>query len=401
VGNFIGFIIILFFVAALLRVDFFFSLLYLFLAIFILSHLWSRRVMQKLRPSRQMPPRAFWGDKVEVVLKLENQSRLPIPWLMFHEVFPLTLSSPSFFREVVSLPGKESYENRYTLTARKRGYYHIGPLTLSTGDMLGLRPDMTGQLGADSLIVYPRIVPILRLTLPTFSPHLALPTSVPLFQDPARPIGVRAYTPGDNPRHIHWTATAATNQVLVKQFQPAIARDNAIFLNLSRSDYVERGSPDTAIELAITVAASLANHMVIVEKLPVGLVVRALDPLIEKVQTFHIPPRKGRGHLMEILDVLARAQSLVEDQTFLETIRREAVHLSWGTTIIVITGVPSDNLAQTLLFLKKSGLQVALVLISPREVIYRQKREESMPNLKVPIFKIQHEKDIEAWTPIT
>jgi len=399
-GNFIVFIIVLFIIAALLRVDFFFTLLYLFLSIFILSHLWSKRVMQNLHVSREMQPRAFWGDKIEVVVKLENRSRLPIPWLLFHEVYPLILASPSFYREVVSLPGKQSHQTRYTLNARKRGYYNIGPLTISTGDMLGFRPDMTGDLEASSLIVYPRIVPILRLGLPTYSPQVALPTPVPLFQDPARPIGVRAYTPGDNPRHIHWTATAASNQMLVKQFQPAIARDNAIFLNLSRSDYAEHGYPGTAIELAITVAASLANHMTIIEELPVGLTTRALDPLTEQTQSFNIPPRKGRGHLMEILDILARVQGIAEDHTFFETIRREAVHLSWGTTIIVITSVPSEELAHILLFLKRSGFQVALVIISPREMIYRQKREEPVPNLNVPIFKIQNDKDIEAWTPI-
>ena len=230
-GNFIVFIIALFIVAALLRVDFFFTLLYLFLGIFILSHLWSKRTMRNLRLTREMQPRAFWGDKVKVVVKLENQGRLPVPWLLLHEVYPVTLASPSFYREVVSLAGKQSHQARYTLNARKRGYYTIGPLTISTGDMLGLRPEMTGNLEANSLIVYPRIVPILRLDLPTYSPQVALPTSVPLFQDPARPIGIRTYTPGDNPRHIHWTATAATNQMQVKQFQPAIARDNAIFLH--------------------------------------------------------------------------------------------------------------------------------------------------------------------------
>jgi len=400
-GNFIVFIIVLFIVAALLRVDFFFTLLYLFLGIFILSHLWSKQAMRNLRLTREMQPRAFWGDKVKVVVKLKNQGRLPVPWLLLHEVYPVALSSPSFHREVVSLAGKQSHQTRYTLNARKRGYYSIGPLTVSTGDMLGLRPEMTGSLEANSLIVYPRIVPILRLNLPTYSPQVALPTPVPLFQDPARPIGIRAYTPGDNPRHIHWTATATTNQLQVRQFQPAIARDNAIFLNLSRSDYAEHGYPDTAIELAITVAASLANHMTIVEGLPVGLITRALDPLTEQAQSFNIPPRKGRGHLMEILDILARAQSVEEDHTFLETIRREAVHLAWGTTIIVITRSQSNQLAQILLFLKRSGFQVALVLVSPREMVYRQKREELVPNLKIPVFKIRDEKDIEAWTPIT
>ncbi len=398
-SSFIVFIIILFILAALLRVDFFFTILYLFIGIFILSRFWSGHVLKSLRVKREMQPRAFLGDHIEVVLTLKNQSRLPIPWLMLYEVFPPTLAIPSFFRKVITMRGKSEYLLRYTLSAQKRGYYQVGPLSLSTGDLLSLRRELTSRLEPNALIVYPKIVTIARLSLPTHSPQVTLPTVMPLFQDPARPIGVRGYTPGDNPRHIHWTATASTGQMLVKQFEPAIARDNAIFLNLSRPDYVDRGHPETAIELAITVAASLANHMINIEDLPVGLVTTGMDPLAQTEQSFDIPPRKGRGHLMEILDVLARILPAGEEDDFLETVRRGIVRLSWGTTVIVITSTPSTELAQTLLLLKQAGLRVAVVFIDPKQMMHRQKREDPMPAVNVPVFRVQTEKDIEAWTP--
>jgi uncharacterized protein (DUF58 family) len=398
-GNFIYFILILFVLAALFRIDFFFTILYLFVGIYILSHLWSSRVIKRLAISRKMQQRAFLGDRVTVTLDLKNHSRLPIPWLMIHEVFPLTLSSPSFYRQVITLDSRDSHTTQYTLRARKRGYYLIGPTTFHTGDLLGLRRLQNGRLEADYLIVYPRIVPISRLVLLTHSPQVVLPTSIPLFQDPARPIGVRNYTPGDNPRHIHWTATAATGQMLVKQFQPAIARDNAIFLNLSRPDYAERGYPDPAIELAIVVAASLANHMAIIEELPVGLVTTALDPLIGRPQQFKLPPQKGRDHLMQILEILARVQATETDAHFLDTIRQETVHLSWGTTVIVVTSHQSEELAKTLLLLKRSGLRITLVLVDPPRP-HGWTQEETIEELELPIFKIRQDKDIEVWSPM-
>jgi uncharacterized protein (DUF58 family) len=396
--KFIPFILLLFILAALLRIDFFFTILYLFVGVYILSHLWLRRVFSQLEIARTLQQRAFLDEKVPVTLKLKNQSRLPILWLMLHEVFPVTLSSPPFFRQVITLEGKASHTVHYSLTARKRGYYQIGPLTLHGGDLLGLRQAQTYTLEADELIVYPKIVSISRLTLPTHSPQVILPTPMPLFQDPARPIGVRDYTPGDNPRHIHWTATAATGQMLVKQFQPAIARDNAIFLNLSRPDYARRGHPESAIELAITVAASLANHIAIFEELPIGLITTALDPLAGCQQQYKLPPRKGRDYLIQILEVLARVQLAETDTHFLEDVRREAVHLSWGTTIIVITSDQSEELSTMLLFLKRSGFQVALVLVDPVRA-YRKMREEPIKSLDLPIFKIRQEKDIEVWSP--
>lgn len=394
-GNFIIFILALFALAALLRIDFFFSILYLFVGVYVLSHIWSRRMLKNLRISRMLPQRAFLGDRVTVTLKLENLSRLPIPWLLLSETLPITLSSPPFVREVITLDGKASYSLPYALHARQRGYYLIGPLTLQTGDLLGFKRQLSASFAPDYLIIYPKIVPIAQLGLPTHSPQVVLATPVPLFQDPTRLIGVRDYNPGDNPRHIHWPATATTGQILVKQFQPAIARDNAIFLNLDRADYAQHGYPDPAIELAIVVAASLANHMLGFEKLPVGLTTTAIDPLTQSQQSFQLPPHKGRGQLIQILEILARVQAATPTQ-FLERLRQEAVHLSWGTTIIVITSGESEELLETLLLLKRSGFQPTLVLVQPPG--RRLSRLKQTQKLDVPVFRIQREKEVEVWS---
>lgn len=393
-GNFIIFILALFVLAALLRIDFFFSILYLFASVYIIAHFWSRRILQRVQVSRRLERRAFLGDHVTVTLTVENLSRLPVPWLLLNESLPITLTSPPFRQEVITLGGRASHQLQYTLLARQRGYYPVGPLLLQTGDLLGFKRQLNSTFVADYLIVYPKIVPIAELGLPTHSPQVTLPTQVPLFQDPARITGVRPYNPGDNPRHIHWPATAATGEILVKQFQPAIARDNAIFLNMDRADYARFSYPDPAIELAITVAASLANHMLGFEKLPVGLATTAFDPLHDAQQSFYLPPRKGRDQLTQILEVLARVQSATDLQ-FLERLRQEAVHLSWGTTLMVITGGESAELLETLLLLKRSGFQPTLVLVQPPGRL--QTRLESVHNLNLPVYRIQREKEIEIW----
>jgi uncharacterized protein (DUF58 family) len=300
---------------------------------------------------------------------------------------------------VVTLKGQARHTTTYNLTTHKRGYYKIGPLNLQTGDILGLRKELNGNFKADYLIVYPRIVPVTKLGFPAHSPQVILPTPVPLFQDPARMMGVRNYVQGDNPRHIHWSATAATGQMLVKQFQPAIARDNALFLNLDRTDYAQQGYPDTAVELAIVVAASLANHIVGVENLPVGLSTTGLDPLTEQRQTFSLLPNKGRGQLMQILEILARLQA-IEETDFLAKVRRVAVHLAWGTTLIIITSHTTPLLQETLLLLKQSGFKVTLVLVNPpRTRALAQPPVEAAGELTLPVFKIQRERDIEVWAP--
>jgi uncharacterized protein (DUF58 family) len=395
VGNFIIFILALFALAALLRIDFFFSILYLFVGVYALTHFWSRRMLKNVRVGRRLTQRAFLGDHITVTVTLENLSRLPIPWLLLSESLPVALISPPFRREVTTLGGKACHSLSYTLLARQRGYYLVGPLTLQAGDLLGLKRHLSGKFEPDYLIIYPKIIPIAELGLPAHSPQVVLPTPTPLFQDPARITGVRPYHPGDNPRHIHWPATSATGQILIKQFQPAIARDNAIFLNLDRDDYARHGYPDPGLELAITVAASLASHMLTFEKLPVGLNTTALDPLSQDQQSFQLPPRKGRAQLLQILEVLARVQAGMNTQ-FLNRLRQAAVHFSWGTTIIVITSGESEELLETLLFLKRSGFQSTLVLVQPPG--RRLTRLEQIRHLNMPIYRIQREKEIEGWS---
>jgi uncharacterized protein (DUF58 family) len=395
-GHFIPFIIILFILAALLRIDFFFTILYLFIGIYLFSRFWTRRTLKKLKISRNFEHRAYLGEQLTVTLTIQNLSRLPVLWLFINESLSIVLASPPFFREVISLGGQAAYTLHYKLAARRRGYYRIGPLSFETGDLLGINRRVTGQFGEDYLVVYPKILPISQLGLPTHSPQVVLPTPVPLFQDSSRLIGARGYIPGDNPRHIHWPATATSGQLLVKQFQTAIARENAIFLNLDRADYGRPGQAAVAIELAIVAAASLAHHISVVETLPVGLLTTGFDPLLERPQTFQIYPNKGQGHLMQILEVLARVES-IDDAIFLKSLRQAALHLSWGTTITVITGSQTEAVLDTLLLLKRAGFKVVLVLVQPAAYIYS--RTQPVEGLGIPTFLIEREKDIEVWLP--
>ncbi len=126
--------------------------------------------LKQLKIQRRLEQRVFLGERVTVTLELENQSRLPIPWLLLNETFSTVLSSPPFFRQVISLGSKAKQNLHYTLTARRRGYYSIGPLSLETGDLLGINRNLAGRFEADYLLVYPKIVPVAQLGLPTHSP---------------------------------------------------------------------------------------------------------------------------------------------------------------------------------------------------------------------------------------
>lgn len=239
-------------IAALLRIDFYFTVLYLLIMVYVFSHWWVRSVSKALRLTRTFADHAFWGDHVTVRLQVSNTGWLPITWLALHESLPVQLAAPNGYRRVFGMGphGRQQFE--YTLFCNRRGLYEVGPLSLETGDVLGVAQPRHLQLAAQRFVVYPEIVPLPALGLPTYSPLVALPARSPLFEDPTRVMGVRDYYAGDSPRRMHWTATAAAGRLLVKRYQPSIARETLICLDLDRDGYGQR-QRYTASELAIVI----------------------------------------------------------------------------------------------------------------------------------------------------
>jgi uncharacterized protein (DUF58 family) len=396
-SNFVPFLLILFLVAIILRIDFFFTVVYLLFAVYLLSRLWTRRMVDRLEVKRRFIDHAFPGEEVGVDVTLHNAGWLPIPWLEAHESLPVDLTAPPFHREVISLDPRQRHQFHYTLNCRRRGYYPIGPLMMQTGDLLGILGRKRAEVAAEHVIIYPRVVPLQQLGLPTRSPLAALPAPAPLFEDPTRVMGVRDYQRGDSPRRIHWTATASVGRLLVKRYQPAIARETLICLDLDEKNYGRR-QRYTATELAIVVAASIANHIITREKLPAGLSTEAWDPLLDGRTRFSLPPRSERGHLMNLLEVLARVQ-ITNVTPLADLLRQESVYLPWGATLTVITGRESQALFETLVYLRRTGFAVALILVQPSRPSTGLQGQADL--LGVPVHRVWKEQDLEhdleAW----
>ncbi len=120
--NFAPFLLFLFVIAAILRIDFFFSIAYLFFAVYLLSRLWTQRTTEPLRVERRFVDHAFPGDKVAVDVTVHNTSWLPAPWLQVHESLPVDLATQPFRARVTTLTPRERYPFHSTLNGRQRGY---------------------------------------------------------------------------------------------------------------------------------------------------------------------------------------------------------------------------------------------------------------------------------------
>jgi uncharacterized protein (DUF58 family) len=379
-------------VAFLTGSDSLFYLAYVLGGIALVTFIWMRQALHGLRAERRFPTRAFYGEEIAAELVVSNRGRWPILWLRLHESLPLSLHVPSFVQRVVSLAPGEKATIRYDLHCQRRGYYRLGPLHLRTGDWVDLMRDQEAAWPDDTLIVYPRLVPLRRLGLPSRLPFGDLPSQQRIFKDPSRFFGVRDYSPGDSLRQIHWKSSARADHLLVKRFQPSIALNTLICLNLNVEEYALRSRP-TAGETGIVVAASIAAHL-IEKRQSVGLAALGMDAVTGQAGLQVIPPARGRQHLMRLLETLARAE-MVSTLPFVQVLGQASANLGWGSTVIVVTSGASPNLGEACLQMRKRGLHVALIATDPHTSF--QRLQEQLKQVGVAAYWVTRDQDLDMW----
>jgi uncharacterized protein (DUF58 family) len=391
-GNFLPLLFVLLLIAVFLRGDFALTLIYLVIGALVAGLWWSRRALGQVETRRQFSNHAFLGETVKIDLHVQNKGWLPVPWLQLRETLPVALVGPNNFQSVIHLGPRADATFEYSVDARKRGYYPIGPLSVSTGDILGLNDSLVVQSQPEALIVYPRIISFTSMEIPSQSPQGTLRHTLPLFEDPTRVFGKRGYTSGDSLRRIDWKSSAASGHLQVKLFEPSIALETFIVLNLNAEDYYYRSRVDST-ELAIVIAASISNWIV-EKKQMVGMMVNGHDPLTADGNPQSIPPHKGKRHLMRLLETLARAD-IAENSALVPLIQRQRYQLAWGTTLILITGTASDELLDELYQARRWGQNGVLILAGRNasdEAIRRRAK-----TFGIPVYSIATESDLKIW----
>lgn len=413
-------IIVLLAVALLLQLDFVFYIVYVVAGIYLWSRWHTPRAFHNLAVRREFTDHAFLGETITVDLRVQNQGRLPVPWLHISESIPPQLAgqaAPSF---AVSLRGRGSATFQYRIRSTRRGYYRIGPTNLRTGDLFGWS-EQSGKCAPSYLTVYPRITPLSQLGVPSRLPFGTIASQQRLFEDPSRPAGVRDYRSGDSQRQINWKVSAHHDRLVVKTLQPAIALDTAILLNLDLEDY-DRQARYREPEWAIEVAASLAAHL-IARQQAVGLSTTGVDPLLQRADTGEawtfdeatgrlllapdegngdaavglpgpIPLRRGKAHLMKLLEVLARIEA-ARTISFLDWIPGACLQLGWGTTVLAITPVGDEKTCQSLNRLVRAGLNPVLILTTPTHR-FGEIRERAR-RLGFSAFHVTEGKGLDLW----
>jgi uncharacterized protein (DUF58 family) len=345
--------------------------------LYAVAQVWAKYALRRLEYSRHLSTtRAFFGDTVTLELSMANRKILPLPWVQVEEeldeslalapdiaTYPSHRAGRVVLTNIMPLTWYHRVKRIYQLTCLKRGYYYIGPTRIRCGDYFSFRAQETEIGDTDYLMVYPRILPIEQLGIPSRDPFGDLRLRRHLFQDPVRAATIRNYAPGDPLKRIHWKASARVGKLQTKVFEHTTSPDLALFLDVRTVKPPFWGEITQLLEMGTIAAASITDHMVH-KGYRIGLYVN--QPYPDSGLLVKIPPSSHPDQLTHILEALAMVIP-TESVSFDKFVREEGNNLPWVSTVVAITAVPTASLISVLNAFRQSGRPVALITVGTDE----------------------------------
>ncbi len=348
------------------------------LSLFVISlaaWAWNRFALTGVEYTRRFDEtRAFQGETVELTLEVRNRKPLPVSWLQVIDVFPAALpvddqqivtnrsTNQGEFTSFWSLGAFGRVTRRFEVACTQRGYHTYGPASVSTGDAFGLFSSTGALAQGERLIVYPRIYTAAELGLPAKNPFGERLAVSPLIEDPLRTAGIRDWQPGDGVQRVHWKATARHQALLSRLYEASQESQVMIFLNVATMERHWLGHYPELMELAISVAGSLAV-MCAERRLPVGLIANGFLPGSD--QPLRLLPGRSPEQIVHIMELLA-AVTAFATEPIEDLLLREARRLPWGATILVVTGIAHEGLLASLAELLHAGRKVVLFTLAEK-----------------------------------
>lgn len=368
----------------------------------LLTRLWWDNSFRGLSYERRVSAeRAFHGDTVEVTLTATNAKPLPLTRLELSDQVTSNVdiggrrldrseqANARTLRTIYSLGMYERVQYTYRVPCRRRGWHRFGPATAAASDPLGLTARREEIGGSVRFLVYPRMVPISELIVPARQPFGDFKPTQSVVEDPMRMAGVRDYVPGDNPRRIHWRATARTGELQTRVYEPSASPVAAIFLDTITFSYLWEGQNSALLELAVTTTASLSRQL-LEGRHQVGLYANA--PIPNRSRTVRVPPGRRPGQLTRILEDLATLVPAFGDRIE-RMVMEELPRLPWGSTVVIVTCRVTEGLQRSLMRLARtSGTQrFVIVAIGVQPTLLPDIRR------RIPVY---HLSDEESWDTI-
>jgi uncharacterized protein (DUF58 family) len=334
-----------------------------------LAFFWGKYALERVEYHRKFArSRCFVGEEVELTVELTNRKVLPVTYLLVDDTVPDELEITSrkiqfsrmgqnLLRLLFGLTWYQKVIRHYKVTPKRRGYYRLGPALIKGGDPFGYISRTREEKEPENLIVYPRVMSLQAVGIPSQRPFGDLKSRNRLFEDPMRFAGVREYQPGDPLNRIHWKASATAGHLQVKLLDPSANMGLAIFLNTWSADLFWMGGDIPTMEAGCVLAASIVNWAV-EQGVPIGLY--SNGHVTGWGANLRLPPSRGPQVLTQALEGLARLH-MVSRQSAAELLLDEIGRVGYGSSVVVITRSIYEDLAAAIMKVHRSGRPVTVV----------------------------------------
>lgn len=316
-------------------------------------------------------PTFFVGDEGELIEVVRNEKACILPWMRAESrISPyirlgrqdnLHVSGEMYYCSLFTVMPHQQIRRRHKVRFLHRGYYDLGSVSLTAGDMLGLTKAHKIIDLSVPVLVYPRLLDPENLPVPLSRTLGEIVRQRQLLQDPFLIRGIRPYQPGDPVRDIHWPATARTGEVHVRVHDYTARTRLLVVLNMQSEELQWRdqlSDKDTeVVEYAISLVATLC-----VQTLQSGLAVGFATnmPMAGSKESTVMLPADGTSREEDILSNLARL-NIVRTQHFPTLL--ESLTAYSGLDILVLSRYDSDSIQAAITQLRRSGNEVALHLL--------------------------------------
>lgn len=367
---------------------------YVLIAIYLLTRYLSRQWADSLTAVRKSTAHEVEiGQTILISFKIENIGRWPIVWMLLEDVLPrgALVGPPPALKldgsnlRLSSLASRAPKLHSYKLQAMRRGYYQIGPLIAETGDVFGLHRRFKTVSKIETLLVLPKIVPLVGYDVASQRPVGEVKVTYRLLEDPTLVSGIRKYQNGDPMRAIHWRATARTGTLQCKQYQPTSVAGATLVLDLHRNSNPDHHEPVRS-DLAVTAAASIAHTLMQMQQ-QFAMISNgrdAVDRMAEeslrefesraaarreanmrqvsdRLRPVILPIGRGAEHFMQLHKTLARLER-TDGLTLPELLIESQSRMSRDATVLVIVQEVDEAAALALGMLKRQGYSVAAIV---------------------------------------
>lgn len=382
----------------------FFDVALIITNIYLFALFWAWITLRGIVISRTTPThRAQVGNVFVEDFALRNTTLFPKSWLEIWDYS--TLPNHKANHVVPLILPRMRHQWQIETPCLARGEFRLGHLEFMTSDPFGLFQAKRVLNATESLIVYPKVVPLTQFVMPQgvlsggdAQRHITQNVTT-------NATSVRDYVAGDSINRIHWRTTARRDKLTVKEFELDPLVDIWLMLDLSLESLYEAPSverldgngtvlaqsdtlPRSTEEYGVVIAASLASFFYDSSR-AFGFVTHTGQRIL------HLPER-SHHQLTQTLETLAIARSNANITTQ-ELLASEMFRFSRGTTLVIVTASDKEDWVNTLQILQQRNIKPMIVHINATSFGKRQapvNMMEKFLSLRIPAISVQYGDDL-------